>query len=33
MGATAIRTSTAILHSDRDIEILAGHTALHIDQA
>jgi predicted nucleic acid-binding protein len=33
IGATAIRNSTPILHSDSDFEILARHTALQIDRA
>ena len=33
IGATAIRTSTPILHSDSDFEILASHTPLQIDRA
>jgi hypothetical protein len=32
IGATAIRTSTPILHADGDFEILARHTSLQIDR-
>ena len=32
IGATAIRTSTAVLHSDNDFEALARHTPLRIDR-
>ena len=32
IGATAIRTSTPILHADRDFEVLARHTSLQIDR-
>lgn len=31
IGATAIRTSTPVLHSDSDFDILARHTALRVD--
>ena len=33
IGATAIRTSTPILHSNGDFDVLASHTALQIDRA
>jgi predicted nucleic acid-binding protein len=32
IGATAIRSSAPILHSDSDFEILARHTPLQIDR-
>jgi predicted nucleic acid-binding protein len=32
IGATAIRTSTPILHADRDFEVLSRHTCLQIDR-
>jgi predicted nucleic acid-binding protein len=31
IGATAIRTSTPVLHSDNDFEVLARHTPLPLD--
>jgi hypothetical protein len=31
IAATAIRTSTPVLHADRDFETLARHTTLQID--
>jgi predicted nucleic acid-binding protein len=31
IGATAIRASVPVLHSDCDFEVLARHTALAID--
>lgn len=31
IGATAIRTSTPVLHSDSDFDVLARHTALRVD--
>ena len=32
IGATAIRTSTPVLHSDSDFEVLARHTPLQIER-
>lgn len=32
IAATAIRTSTSVLHSDSDFEILARHTPLQIER-
>jgi predicted nucleic acid-binding protein len=31
IGATAIRTASAVLHSDSDFEVLARHTPLRIE--
>ncbi len=32
IAATAIRTSTPVLHSDDDFEVLTRHTPLQIDR-
>lgn len=32
IAATAMRTSTPILHSDRDFEVIARHTTLQLDR-
>ena len=32
IGATAIRASVSVLHSDGDFEVLARHTALTLDE-
>jgi predicted nucleic acid-binding protein len=33
IAATAIRTSTPVLHLDSDFEVIAGHTPLQIERS